>query len=93
MRKSITCGLTLWAAVTAFSGEAKAHLNYPWCVRDDIGTNHCDFSTREQCFDSRNPRGGLPCIANPAYDPRKGRVVEEPITGGPPASNSRSRGR
>jgi hypothetical protein len=90
MRKSITCGLTLWAALTAFGGEAKAHLNYPWCYSDELGIKTCAFSTRDQCFDIRNPGRGSHCARNPAYDPKKGRVVEEP-RGAPPASNLRGR--
>jgi Protein of unknown function (DUF3551) len=92
MRKSITAGLTLWAALTAFGGEAQARINYPWCITSSRGVaSVCTFSTREQCeFGGRN-RGFGECIQNPGYDPRKGPVIEESIPGQPPALTSRSR--
>jgi hypothetical protein len=92
MGKSITAGLTLWAVLTAFAGEAQARVNYPWCAVPDTGVRDCYFSTREQCaVDERNRGFGGVCIRNPNYDPRKGPVIEEPIPGQPSARSSRSR--
>jgi hypothetical protein len=92
MRKSITAGLTLWAALTAFGGEAQARVNYPWCITSDReGAIACAFSTREQCeFNGRN-RGFGECVQNHGYDPRRAPLIEEPIPGQPPARQSRSR--
>lgn len=92
MTKWMTAGVTLWAALTAFGGEARAHLNYPWCIIGDTRGIDCVFSTREQCtFDGRNRGFGGQCVRNPEYDPRKGSVVEDPIPGEPPPRKSRSR--
>jgi Protein of unknown function (DUF3551) len=84
MRKSITAGLTLWAVLTAFGGEAQAYVNYPWCIIGDSRGIDCVFSSRDQCtMDGRNRGFGGQCIQNPSYDPRKGPVVDnyDPITG------------
>jgi hypothetical protein len=92
MTKYITGGLTLWAALTAFGGEAKAHLNYPWCIIGDAIGIDCVFPTREACaFDGRNRGFGGQCIRNPEYDPRRGAVVEDPIPGYPPTGRPRTR--
>ena len=92
MRKSITAGLTLWAALTAFGGEAQARANYPWCIYSNRGNEiACAFSTREQCEFNGLNRGFGQCVQNRSYDPRKGPVIEEPIPGQLPARQSRSR--
>ena len=76
MKKLTTAGLALSAAFAA-SGEARAYVNYPWCIHGDARGLECVFSTREQCNADGRGRGfGGQCIQNPHYNPALGSVVE-----------------
>jgi len=77
MRKSITAGLTLLGLMMASAGEVRAYVNYPWCAIGEARGTDCVFATREQCAQDGRGRGfGGQCRENPAYDPKKGSVVE-----------------
>jgi hypothetical protein len=76
MRKLMIAGLTL-SAVFAASGQARAYVNYPWCVAGETRGMECVFSTKEQCAQDGRGRGfGTQCIQNPSYNPALGSVVE-----------------
>src|SRR5512136_2014030 len=76
MRKSITSGLTLLAAMTAFAGDVQAYVNYPWCAIGESRGTDCVFASKEQCAADGRGRGfGGQCIQNPSYDPRQGSVI------------------
>jgi hypothetical protein len=68
MRKSITAGLTLSAAVMACAGQPHAHASYPVCVAGDARGADCRTS-RDQCAVGGKKREfGSACIQN-AYAP------------------------
>ncbi len=79
MKTLMTAGLSLSAAFTAL-GEARAYVNYPWCLVGDTRGMDCVFSSREQCAtDGRNRGFGSQCVRNPSYNPALPSVIPTPF--------------
>lgn len=82
MSKVIIAGLALCGAFATL-GQARAYVNYPWCIVGETRGIDCVFSTFEQCAADGRSRGfGSQCRQNPAYNPALGHVVGDHVAQG-----------